>query len=139
MLGPASAFAPARRDSLADALALPVASELIGARDAPRFAWVESVAGVRDIWFAERGRAARALTAFTRDDGQQLSDLALSPDGAHLAFVRGGDPEARDDPLPNAASAAEPPRQQLFVAGTDGGEPLRVGDGHSPVFSPDGA
>jgi len=139
MLAPASAAAPARRDALAEALALPVAGELVGARDAPRFAWVETAAGVRNIWFAERGHAARRLTAFTEDDGQPLSDLALSSDGAHLAFVRGGDPDYRDDALPNAASDAEPPRQQTFVAGTAGGEPLKVGDGHSPTFSPDGA
>lgn len=138
MLGPASAFAPAQRDPLAAALALPLASELVGARDAPRFAWVESAAGVRNLWFAERGQAARALTAFTKDDGRQLYDLALSSDGAQLAFVRGGDPESRDDALPNAASDSEPPRQQIFVAATAGGEPLGIGDGHSPTFAPDG-
>lgn len=138
MLGPASAFAPAQRDTLAAALALPVAGELVGARDAPRFAWVESAAGVRNLWFAERGRPARALTAFTGDDGQQISDLTLSADGAALAFVRGGDPESREDALPNASWDTEPPRQQIFVAATSGGEPVRVGDGHSPTFSPDG-
>jgi dipeptidyl aminopeptidase/acylaminoacyl peptidase len=136
LLGPA--FASAQRDSLAEALALPVARELVGARDAPRFAWVETAAGVRNVWFAQRGQAARRLTAFTRDDGQPLSDLVLSSDGAQLAFVRGGDPDYRDDALPNAASDAEPPRQQIFVVGTAGGEPLKVGEGHSPTFSPDG-
>jgi dipeptidyl aminopeptidase/acylaminoacyl peptidase len=138
-LAPASAFAPPAPDPLAAALALPVASELVGARDAQRFAWVESAAGIRNIWFADRGRAPRRLTAFAGDDGQPLYDLALSNDGTGLAFVRGGDPDSRDDPLPNAASDAEPPRQQIFLAATGGGEPLLVGDGHSPTFSPDGA
>lgn len=139
MLAPASAFVPASGDPLAAALALPVASELVGARDAPRFAWVESAAGVRNIWFAERGKPALRLTAFAEEDGQPLSDLALSFDGSALAFVRGGDPEARDEALPNAAWSSEPPRQQLFVAATAGGEPVRIGEGHSPVFSPDGS
>ncbi|HEX8482243.1 MAG TPA: prolyl oligopeptidase family serine peptidase [Allosphingosinicella sp.] len=138
VVGQASAFAPAHRESLAAALALPVAGELVGARDAPRFAWVESAAGVRNIWFAEPGRAARPLTRFIGDDGQQLYDLVLSSDGAALAYVRGGDPESREDPLPNAASESEAPRQQIFVAPTAGGAPLRVGEGHSPAFSPDG-
>jgi len=137
LAAPAVPAAPA--DGLAEALALPIASELVGARDAPRFAWVESAAGVRNIWFAERGQAARRLTGFTEDDGHQLSDLVLSSDGAALAFVRGGDPESRDDSLPNAAWDSEPPRQQIFVAATSGGEPVRAGDGHSPTFSPDGA
>ncbi|HYI39549.1 MAG TPA: prolyl oligopeptidase family serine peptidase [Allosphingosinicella sp.] len=138
-LAPALAVEPAQRDPLAAALALPVASELVGARDSERFAWVESAAGLRNVWFAERGRPARALTAFAGDDGRQIYDLALSSDGARLAFVRGGDPEARDEALPNAAWDSEPPRQQVFVAETAGGEPLLIGDGHSPVFSRDGA
>ncbi|HEU0099388.1 MAG TPA: prolyl oligopeptidase family serine peptidase [Allosphingosinicella sp.] len=119
-------------------MALPVASELVGARDAPRFAWVETAAGVRNIWFAERGRPARRLTGFTEDDGQPLSDLALSSNGEQLAFVRGGDPDYRDDALPNAAADSEPPRQQIFLAPTSKGGIQRIGDGHSPVFSPDG-
>ncbi|HYW17677.1 MAG TPA: hypothetical protein VE891_16175, partial [Allosphingosinicella sp.] len=88
MLGPAFAFASAQRDPLEAALALPVASELVGARDAPRFAWVESASGVRNLWFAGLGERARALSAFTEDDGLQIYDLALSFDGARLAYVR---------------------------------------------------
>ncbi len=137
MPGPVSA-APAQPDPLAEALALPIAIELVGARHSPRFAWVESEAGVRNLWFAERSGPARRLTEFTTDDGQPLYDLALSPDGGSLAFVRGGDADERDAPLPNAAAQAEPPRQQIFVAATSGGEPMRVGEGHSPTFSPDG-
>lgn len=140
VLWAAAAMAPAAEpDPLAAAMALPVASELVGAEDAPRFAWVEKAAGVRNVWFADLGRPARRLTDFSEDDGQDLSDLALSADGASLAFVRGGDPDYRDDALPNPASDSAPPRQQLFVASTEGGDPLLVGDGHSPAFSPDGA
>ncbi|HEX8514245.1 MAG TPA: alpha/beta fold hydrolase [Allosphingosinicella sp.] len=138
LLGPASAFGAERGDPLAAALALPVASELVGARDAPSFAWVESAAGIRSIWFAERGRSARPLIVAAQDDGQPIYDLALSPDGTRLAFVRGGDPEARDDPLPNTAWGGEPPRQQLSITGMEGEETITVGDGHSPTFSPDG-
>ena len=135
----AAAVPAAERDPLAEALALPVASELIGAADAPRFAWVEKAAGVRNIWYAERGRPAQRLTEFSDDDGLELSDLALSADGAGLAFVRGGDPDSRDDAPPNAGSQAAPPRQQVFLVATTGGEPVALGEGHSPVFSPDGA
>jgi dipeptidyl aminopeptidase/acylaminoacyl peptidase len=131
----AAAGAP---DPLAAALALPVASELAGARDAERFAWVENAAGVRNIWFADRGQAARRVTDYAEDDGVELSDLALSPDGAALAFVRGGDSEFPDDPVPNAASAAAPPDQQVLVVEPGGGPPAAVGAGHSPAFSPDG-
>src|SRR4051812_47028019 len=61
----AAPAAGAERDPLADALALPVASGLVGARDLPRFAWIEYRAGVRNIRVATRGQPARRLTAFT--------------------------------------------------------------------------
>jgi dipeptidyl aminopeptidase/acylaminoacyl peptidase len=137
--GPAAAQAPAQADPLAAALALPVASELVGASGARRFAWVEKAGGIRNIWVADAGGPARQLTAYADDDGQDLYDLALSADGASLAFVRGGDSDARDAPLPNPASESSPPRQQLFVIAPGGGAARLVGEGHSPVFSPGGA
>lgn len=127
------------RDWLAEALALPVASGLVGARDVPRFAWVENAAGVRSIWLATRGQSARRLTTFTDDDGQQLYGLAFSNDGASLAFVRGGDEEFPDEEdLPNTGAAPLTPNQQVFVVPAEGGTPLEIGQGHSPVFSPEG-
>ena len=134
-LGLALAQPAQAQDALAEALALPVASGLTGARDAPRFAWVESAAGVRNLWV---GSPARQVTAFTQDDGQQLYDLALSADGTSLAFVRGGDAEFPDDDLPNSASNPAPPRQQLFVIQTGGGSPTLIGEGHSPEFTRSG-
>jgi dipeptidyl aminopeptidase/acylaminoacyl peptidase len=137
MLEPASAFAPAPSDPLAAALALPVAGELAGARDKARFAWVERVAGVRNIWIADRGGAVRRLTDYAEDDGLELSNLELSANGSSLAFVRGGDSEFPDDPVPNAAASASKPAQQVFVI-ADGGSPTLVGEGHSPAFAPGG-
>jgi dipeptidyl aminopeptidase/acylaminoacyl peptidase len=129
----------AERDRLAEALALPVASGLVGARDVPRFAWVENEAGVRNIWAATRGQPARRLTAFTQDDGQEISGLAFSDDGARLAFVRGGDEEYPDEEdLPNTGTAPFTPAQQVFALQMEGGTPLAIGQGHAPSFSPDG-
>lgn len=127
------------RDPLAEALALPVSSALTGARDVPRFAWIETAAGVRNIWTAARGETARRLTAFTEDDGQELSDVVLSSDGASLAFVRGGDEEWADqEDLPNTGTAPFTPAQQVLLISTQGGTPQEIGQGHSPAFSPDG-
>jgi dipeptidyl aminopeptidase/acylaminoacyl peptidase len=132
--------AAAAPDPLAEALALPTAGSLTGAADAPLFAWVENEAGVRNIWIDTRGQAARRLTAFAEDDGQQIYHLAFSRDGTALAFVRGGDEEFPDEEdLPNTAAAPSTPAQQVFVIPAGGGAPLLVGRGHSPLFSPDGA
>jgi dipeptidyl aminopeptidase/acylaminoacyl peptidase len=125
--------------ALAAALAMPMASGLVGARDVPRFAWVETVAGVRNIWVADRGSPARQVTRLTEDDGEELYDLALSADGRRIAYVRGGDGEWPDDAAPNAAGALMPVGRQLFVQSLDGDAPaIRVGTGGNPVFSPDG-
>jgi dipeptidyl aminopeptidase/acylaminoacyl peptidase len=126
-------------DPLAEALALPVAGGLVGAPDAPLFAWVENAAGVRNVWLGARGRPARRLTAYTEDDGLQIYGLAFSRHGASLAFVRGGDGEFPDaERLPNTGPSATAPLQQVFVVPADGGEAVAIGRGHSPVFSPDG-
>jgi dipeptidyl aminopeptidase/acylaminoacyl peptidase len=134
--------AAAAPDRLAEALALPVASNLAGARDVPRFAWVENEAGVRNLWTAMRGETPRRLTLYDEDDGQLLYGLALSGDGTALAFVRGGDEEFPDaEDLPNTAAAAATPAQQVFVVTTAAGPILgvtNVGQGHSPTFSPRG-
>lgn len=137
-LAAAQPVVPAERDLLAEALALPVASDLVGARHAARFGWVENAAGVRNIWVAAPGRPARQVTEFGQDDGQQLYDLAFSEDGASLVFVRGGDAGFPDDDLPNATPSATAPRQQLFLAAFEGGAPVPIGEGHSPVFAPKG-
>ncbi|MFC3712956.1 alpha/beta fold hydrolase [Sphingoaurantiacus capsulatus] len=127
------------RDPLSDLLALPTASGLVGARDVARFAWVENAAGVRNIRVAERGQPARRLTAFTEDDGQLLYHLAFSNDGAALALVRGGDDEYPDEGnRPNTSTAPTTPEQRLFVVTAQGGTARDIGEGHSPVFSPNG-
>jgi dipeptidyl aminopeptidase/acylaminoacyl peptidase len=133
-----TAPALAQTDDLAAGLALPVASQMAGARDVPRFAWVENRGGARNLWVADAGQKARQLTRYADDDGMMLYEVALSPDGQRLAFVRGGDDEFPDGKIPNTASAASPPGQQVFVVDHDGGDPTPIGDGHLPVFSPDG-
>ncbi|QNA83210.1 S9 family peptidase [Sphingomonas sp. So64.6b] len=130
--------ASTKPDDLAVALALPVAGDLTGARDATRFAWVENEAGVRNVWIADRGKPARQVTAFAGDDGQQLYDVALNGDGTGIAFVRGGDEEFPDGSIPNTNAATTLPKQLVFVGNADGAAPVAVGEGHSPVFTPDG-
>ena len=130
--------APVRQDLLAQALALPVAGNLVGARNAERFAWIENAAGVRNIWVAAPGGAARRVTTYLDDDGVELSDLELSDDGTRLAFVRGGDAEHPDDPPPNTGSAAQTPRQQIYLMSLDGRSAVALDEGYSPSFAPAG-
>jgi Dipeptidyl aminopeptidases/acylaminoacyl-peptidases len=124
---------------LAERLALPFASGLVGAADAPVFAWVENRAGVRNVMIGAPGRAAQRRTDFTQDDGVEISGIALSPDGSRLVFVRGGDAEFPEGRLPNTGVAADTPTQSLGLLDVTGNAPAReIGQGHSAVFSPDG-
>ena len=133
------AASPVPAEDIAKTLSLPVAGGLVGAKDKARFAWVENEAGVRNIWIADKGSPARRLTAFDQDDGLEIYDLDFACDGSALAYVRGGDAEFPDmEDVPNPASFASWPKQQLFVAQLDGLAPLLIGEGHSPTFSPDG-
>ncbi|MBB4840201.1 dipeptidyl aminopeptidase/acylaminoacyl peptidase [Sphingomonas kyeonggiensis] len=132
-----AAPALAQTNDLAAALALPTASQMAGARDVPRFAWVENRAGARNLWVADAGQQARQVTGYAEDDGMMLYDVALSPDGKRIAFVRGGDDEFPDGKIPNTASLPFTPNQQLFLA-EDGQSPVAIGEGHMPAFSPDG-
>lgn len=126
-------------DALAANLALPFASDLTGARQARLFAWIEDEAGSRNVWVAGPGVPAHARTAFTGDDGVELSEPQLSQDGRRLLFVRGGDAEFPEANAPNTGIALEAPEQALFVADVAGSRaPVKIGLGHGAAFSQDG-
>ena len=124
---------------LAERLALPFASGLAGAADAPVFAWVEYARGMRNVMVARAGDSARRLTDYRADDGIEIYGLALSPDGTKIAFVRGGDGYFADGSLPNTGQAVEAPEQTVYLADLEtGAAPRAIGKGHDPVFSHDG-
>jgi dipeptidyl aminopeptidase/acylaminoacyl peptidase len=120
-------------------LAMPRASDLVGAADARRFAWVVTEAGVRTIWVGGPDQPARAVWSGGADDGVNVSELALSRDGMLLAFVSGGDAEWAESGPPNAGALVKTPPQQVMLLDLKGdGKARIVGEGHTPVFAPDG-
>ncbi|MEN3747819.1 alpha/beta fold hydrolase [Sphingomonas sp. HF-S3] len=135
----AQASAPRASDPLAEALALPFANGLTGAKDRERFAWVVNQAGVRNLWVADAGKPAEPVTRYRSDDGHPLYHVAISDDGQRLAWVKGGDDEFPDGAPLNAAAEAVVPKQQLWLQAQPGADPVAIGEGHSPTFSPDGA
>ena len=55
-----------------------------------RIAWVSSQSGVHNIWIAEPpAHKARAVTTYTGDDGQWITELAWTSDAKTLVYVRG--------------------------------------------------
>jgi dipeptidyl aminopeptidase/acylaminoacyl peptidase len=97
--------------------------------------------GLRNIWVAEPSGGgtyqSRQLTRYTQDDGQDVGELAWTPDGRAIVYVRGGDLE-NDSTYPNPASSPEGVQQDIWVVSVEGGALRKLAEGHSPAVSPKG-
>ncbi len=131
----------AAQDVTIDALmAAPFPTELVAAPIGARFAWVQSVEGVRNIWVADgpdfRGRK---ITNYTVDDGQELTELTFTGDGSFVLFTRGEGPNRQGD-SPNPALLPEGAEQAVWAVSVAGsGAPKRLGPGRLPAAAPHGA
>jgi dipeptidyl aminopeptidase/acylaminoacyl peptidase len=102
-----------------------------------RIAWLTNRAGRRSVLTAEAPAfRPRLVVGFDEDDGQELSSLSLSADGAWAVFVRGGDyggnwERAR---AVQPASAPLPEAVSLWSASTTGDAIHRLADGDDPVI-----
>jgi dipeptidyl aminopeptidase/acylaminoacyl peptidase len=118
-------------------LAAPFVFQPARAADGRSLAFAARTGRDRAIYFMRAGGAARKLVGYGEDDGQDLSELALSRDGSLLSFVRGGPPNSKGE-IPNPRSLKSPPLRQVWLVGTDGSAgPRLVATGYAPQFSPD--
>jgi dipeptidyl aminopeptidase/acylaminoacyl peptidase len=130
--------------SLERMISYPFETGLVAAPHGEATAWVEVVRGVRTIWVARAPDfAPRPLTHDKADDGQELSDLTFSTDGASLIWVRGGDHDENwpaDGGLqPDPAGSAAQPQMEIWVAPTDGhAPPVKLAEGDAPAISAKG-
>ncbi len=131
--------APKNKALLEALLATPLVYQPVAAADGRSLAFVAREARTRAIYFLRVGESAKPLVRYPDDDGQDLTQVALSPDGSLLSFVRGGPPNSKGE-VANPRSLATPPLRQVWLLDTAGGAaPRPVGIGHAPQFSPDGA
>jgi len=117
-------------------------SGLAASEKGDRFAWVENVRGVRNIWFAlATDSAPRQLTHYTQDDGQELTQINFSADGSQLVYVRGGDHDenwpAAGNLAPDPEGNPTEPKITIWSIATDGAEsaPVQIAEGDSPAAS----
>ena len=131
-ISPANAQKPF---TLEQVMSAPFPADLIAAKSGSRVAWTLDDQGKRNIWIAEGPNfAARQLTQYTEDDGQELSELSFSADANTLAYVRGEGKNASGqnaNPTSNPAGA----EQTVWTVAWSGGEPKKVDAGRSPEFS----
>lgn len=127
--------APFTIDQLLD---VPFTSELVAAPREAKVAWVFDEKGARNLWVAEAPSfARRRVTAYVGDDGQDITNVAFTPDTARLVYVRGGAPN-RNGEIPNPTSAVAGAEQAVWTVPLAGGESRKIGIGGSPAVAPAG-
>ena len=120
-------------------MASPFPTELVAAPTGARFAWVQSVEGVRNIWIADAPAfKGRKITGYTVDDGQDLTELAFTSDGRFVVFTR-GEAANRQGESPNPSHMPDGSEQAVWAAAADAaGAPRRLGPGRLPAPAPNG-
>jgi len=122
-------------------LSYPYASDVVAAPSGGHVAWVRNVAGVRNVWVADApSYRPRQVTKYTADDGQEIGELAFSPDAKYLVYVRGGDHdsnwEADSAPVPDATT--EQAKVTIWSVALPGGVSAKVGEGDEPALASGG-
>ena len=113
--------------------------DLVASKKADRLAWMAYDRGMRNVYSASAPdwRPAR-LTSFMKDNGIDITDVAVSDNGGVVVFVRGSAPN-RDDWVANPSHDPDGPAREIWAVRTAGGTPaFRIANGASPELSPDG-
>ena len=107
----------ARPFTVEQILGFPSPENLIASPTGSTIAWTFNERGVRNIYVADGpGFEARRITAYTEDDGQELTQLSFSRDGRTIVYVRGGDHGGRpSDVAPNPAGDPVQPKDSSVV------------------------
>jgi dipeptidyl aminopeptidase/acylaminoacyl peptidase len=126
--------------TLEQVLSAPFPTEVVAAPAHGRFAWIFNAEGKRNIWIAEpsgEGYKARQITSYAEDDGQDVGELSWTADGNAVVYTRGGELE-NGKAYPNPRSFPQGVEQDVWMVAVGGGEPKKLGEGHSASASPKG-
>ncbi len=118
-------------------LEFPMATEISAAR-VPAFAWLMRQGTDSSLMFVDASNF-KSVKLFARSDadGQSITDITLSPDGKLVAVQTGTAFGSSGDAF-NPASLIDTPEVTLWLVPTQGSaQPVRIGPGSSPIFSPD--
>lgn len=136
--GATPSLPPASNFTLRQVLNYPFPSDLTGSRSGNRIAWLINLRGRRNVWVAEAPDfTPRQVTHFTRDDGQEITQLTFSPRGDELVFVRGGDHDANwPDQVPaDPASSPVEPKVMLWTVDLHSDTAHALISGDAPAIS----
>jgi dipeptidyl aminopeptidase/acylaminoacyl peptidase len=126
--------------SVPQILNFPSPENLVASPTGSTVAWTFNERGARNVYVADGPDfEARRITPYREDDGQELTQLAFSRDGATLVYVRGGDHGAsrQTETPPNPAGSTIQPKVQIWSVAASGGSPRLLGEGDEPAIAPD--
>jgi dipeptidyl aminopeptidase/acylaminoacyl peptidase len=126
-----AALTIAQSFTIDQAMSAPFSSELIA--QGKTAVWIQNEKGRRNIYGVNG-----ALTNYSEDDGQEIGQMQITPDGKFVIYTRGGDLEMGRE-IPNPLHLGERPGQAIWKVATDGSKnPVKIADGHSPAVSSKG-
>ncbi len=124
--------------TLENIMSAPFPSSMSADLEAGKIAWVFNDQGVRNIYVAWSPLfELKKVTNYNSDDGQVLSNICYQPQGNYIFYVRGGAPNNKGV-HPNPTSNIHGAERAVCGLDLKTGKQWKVGDGHSPVISPDG-
>ena len=90
--------------------------------------WVFNNKGAENVWIAAApDYVGRQVTHYSGDDGQRIASLKVTPDGRTILYARGSELN-RGGRSANPLSLPAQPKQQVWTADIDKGEPHLLGD-----------
>lgn len=114
--------------TLEQVMSSPFPTGLTAADKAPRIAWVFDARGERNIWIADAPAfAARQVTHYQGDNGQDIFSPKLTPDGKTVVYARGSE-ISREGHVANPSTENKEPKQQVWAADVETGKPRLLGD-----------
>jgi dipeptidyl aminopeptidase/acylaminoacyl peptidase len=106
----------------------PFPTQLTTAQKGSRAAWVFSLKGAQNVWVADgTGLVPRQVTHYTGDNGEPIASLRLTPDGHSVVYARGTESNSVGRAA-NAVASVKQPKQQVWIASLDDGEPRLLGE-----------
>ncbi len=114
--------------TLEQVMSSPFPTALTSAAKANRIAWVFNAKGERNLWIADAPQfAARQVTHYQGDNGQDIFSPKLTPDGKSVVYARGSEVN-REGYVANPTSEIIDPKQQVWAADVDTGKPRLLGE-----------
>ena len=124
----ASIFSFTQSFTVDQVMSSPFPSQLTSAKQAEIVGWVFNNKGSDNVWVAVGPDfLGRQITHYAGDDGQRIASLKITSDGRTILYARGSE-------LNGAGRSANPlslpaqPKQQVWSADVDRGEPRLLGD-----------